>query len=521
MTAQHMKRWEALVLVAILCVAAGLRLYRIQDEPVWYDEVVSTVAFDQPTLGTFFEKFRSNDPTAVPFYFTLEYAFVRCTGGGVLAARILSVFLSLATIALLYSLGRYLFGGTAGLVAAALLTLSRTHIYFSQEIRMYALLLPLALLSMLTFIAALNSNRRALWAINVLVNACIVWTHLFGCLLLLTEGLFMLFFSGPRAFRRTFLWTLAHLPLFAPLALWLSASRLRHMEVATSWISMPSWNALFEHYFYYCSGSGWVFGFTDCLAPHMPFLPSHALPGLFMFAASVWLVVWTFRHRVRTTFLRNASGAWSLKLRSRFAIPRNLRHLPGYKPRSIFFLFVVFLLPPLVLFAISFAVRPYFVGRYVFYPCFPFCVLAGAGAAVMPRGWVRIAAVTLLLGSLALLLPDLRRPLRLDLSTASRIISEYGHHGDFVFVMDNTQKAQLAVEGIVTGAKTRCGETYLEDALVAVESGYDTWVIMSTNTSLAVADFDEVLKRREYEYDHYQIPGRVPVALFRIIPYQD
>ncbi|MBX7255702.1 MAG: glycosyltransferase family 39 protein [Candidatus Hydrogenedentes bacterium] len=513
------KQWEVAFLIAILCIAAALRLYRIEDESVWYDEVVSTASLDQPTLGEFFKELRDNDPTVVPAYFTLEYLCARLAGGNIVAVRILSVALSLITIGLVYATGRYLFGGTAGLVAAALLAISRVHVYYSQEIRMYALFLPLAQLSLLTFIAAHNSKRRSLWIVNVLVNAAIVWTHLWGCILLFTEGLFILLFTRPRPFRRAFVWTLGHAPFLLLLGLWLSDDDLRRMNVAVNWISSPTWWSLFVHYFYFCSGSSNFM--MECTRPHLLGLRTHALPGAFMIAASLWLLVWVFRHRVKTKFHPAGEGPWMLTFRSRVALPRSLRACPGYAPVPLLFLFIVFLVPPFVLFIISHEVKPYFVNRYVFYPAFAFCILAGAGAAVTPKGIIRVLAIALLLAPLLLQLTDLKRPLRSDMKTAARIIDAYGKPGDFVFTDHEVGTAVLKIGGVLSNMNMRSGPQYLDGTLSCVESGTSSWVIIPVYKSTSTVDFDDKVQRLGYKHDCFIIDGMVPLAVYRVMPYED
>lgn len=513
------KRWETALLIGILCAAAALRLYRIQDEPVWFDEAVSTAALDQPSLGSFFEEFRANDPTAMPLYFTLEYVVASVTGGGIVAVRVMSVALSLLTIFLVYLLGRHFFGGTAGLVAAALLALSKPHIYYSQEIRMYALFLPLAQISMMTFIGALVSNRRAFWILNVLTNCAIIWTHLFGSILLLTEGLFLLLVSGPHPIRRALVWTLGHAPFFAPIPLWLSAGKLNEMNLATNWISLPTWFKLHEHYFYFCSGSDYSAG--NCMQPHFFGLPTHGLPGLFMACSCIWLVVWTFRHRVRTVFRSSRAGSWALTFRSHFALPEAFRDKPGFAPLPLLALFTFLIAPPLILFAISFEVRPFFVSRYVFYPALAFCVLAGAGAGVVRRDLPRIAAIALLLAPLALQLPDLKRPLRYDYNTAARIIEAYGDPGDYVFTHHEVASGVLALEKILTGKHVRTASTFREDALTCVGSGISAWVIIPVTREYPTADFDEKLQHLGYKNIRFYLTGSATLAIYRIEAYPD
>ena len=76
----------------------------------------------------------------------------------------LSVFAGVATVAVVYSLGCALVGRGAGLLGAALLGVCPLHVWYSQEIRMYALQTLLVSLSFLFMVLALRRERLTFWA---------------------------------------------------------------------------------------------------------------------------------------------------------------------------------------------------------------------------------------------------------------------------------------------------------------------------------------------------------------------
>jgi mannosyltransferase len=65
--------------------------------------------------------------------------------------RLLSALFGVLTIPMVYVVGHQLFNKEAGLVGALILALSPFNVYYSQETRMYSLMVLLALLSLYFF----------------------------------------------------------------------------------------------------------------------------------------------------------------------------------------------------------------------------------------------------------------------------------------------------------------------------------------------------------------------------------
>jgi len=212
-------------LLLILALGLGLRLYRLADQSVWYDEYISVSHIHDPDLVTALESQRAANWNLVPVYYTLQYLVGHYVTSSIVAIRLLSVAFGMATIALIFFLGRDLFGPTAGLAAALLLALSPTYIYQAQELRNYAVSLFFGLLSMYTFLHLVRTNARRWWLFHLAANVLFVWSHLFGVFLFLPQGLFLLLFRR-RALGRTIVWIALNLAFLAPVALWIS-----HLDV--------------------------------------------------------------------------------------------------------------------------------------------------------------------------------------------------------------------------------------------------------------------------------------------------
>ncbi len=139
-----MKRYLLLLIVGLLA-AFALRVYRLGDQNIWWDEGLAVWAvrhsFAETTLWT------AGD-VHPPLYFWLLWPWVRLAGESEFAARYLTVMVAMLTVATMAPLGHRLGGRGAGAAALWLLVLSRFHIWWSQEMRMYA---PAALTVTLSF----------------------------------------------------------------------------------------------------------------------------------------------------------------------------------------------------------------------------------------------------------------------------------------------------------------------------------------------------------------------------------
>jgi len=186
------------VSIAVIMVAAALiRLFDIGEKSLWLDEAYS-VWFAKQSLeyiwvvGPTFE-------LHPPLYYSLLHIWL-LFGDSETALRLLSALAGIATIPLIYGLGRTIGGAKQGhwigLLASALFAISALHIMYAQEARPYALLTASVTVVLLATawiirnpdqaaVPVFSSFRsRAFWAWAALVfgSVATLWLHNVGIL---------------------------------------------------------------------------------------------------------------------------------------------------------------------------------------------------------------------------------------------------------------------------------------------------------------------------------------------------
>lgn len=204
-------------------LALFLRLWGITHESVWMDEYISAARLDSPGFGAFIESQKGDNPDLVPLYYALQYYCAKLAPGSILWLRLISVAMGCAAVPVLYAWGRRSFGRLAGFAAACCLCLSPLHIFHGQNIRVYAMVTLLALVSLWALSEWTVGGRggKRWLALHLVMNLTLVWTHLFTPLLFAAQGLFLLL-SGPKKWRRNFLWGVAHVLIVLSVLPWVA-----------------------------------------------------------------------------------------------------------------------------------------------------------------------------------------------------------------------------------------------------------------------------------------------------------
>jgi mannosyltransferase len=185
-------------LLAILLLAALLRLYGLGDESLWLDEG-ATARRTTESYPRLVAEFQHQAQT--PLYFVIEKAWCNTFGTSEFWLRLPSALLGIAATLAVFLLAREIFSTTVGLFAALLLAINPFAIYYSQEARPYALFLLASVLS-LYFLLRLMRNLR--WQEILAYLVCTVlalYAHPLGPLLLAVHGAALLIFHRVEGYR--------------------------------------------------------------------------------------------------------------------------------------------------------------------------------------------------------------------------------------------------------------------------------------------------------------------------------
>jgi hypothetical protein len=181
-----------LLVGGLTAVALGLRLWHLDFQSMWWDEGVSVYLAHQGFAALTIAKDFSVD-LHPPGYHLLLAVWSRLVGSSVFSGRLLSAFCGALTVPLTYRFARQLSpvgdgAGRAALLAAGLAAVSPLDLYYSQEIRMYALMPVLALLSLLATARVYRDESPRRWLIWALANAIGLYTYYYLALLALAES---------------------------------------------------------------------------------------------------------------------------------------------------------------------------------------------------------------------------------------------------------------------------------------------------------------------------------------------
>ena len=185
---------DNIALVSIIAIAACLRIYKIDYQSLWVDEI-HTLNETNPEFS--FSEMYSALLRAEPhpqLYFVLVHFAFKIFGYSSLVLRLFSAVVGVAGVISMYFLGREIFNRKTGLYAAILIAFNYFHLFYSQEARMYALFFLCTTLSFYFFIRFLKRPTTKSCLIYTFFALTMAYSHFFGLFSLASQYLILLFF---------------------------------------------------------------------------------------------------------------------------------------------------------------------------------------------------------------------------------------------------------------------------------------------------------------------------------------
>jgi mannosyltransferase len=330
------------VLSLILLLGFALRVIMINIRPIWYDDAFS-IFLARLDLGAM--AFGTAADTMPPLYYALMHYWLGLFGDSPFALRMLSVTISLSLIPLTFACAARAFGGSAGNWASLFTAVAPFQIYHAQELRMYALLAGGLLLFVYAMIriVTLEDGRRRVWAPYLLValaSALSLYVHNLAVVTLVAGNLYL-------AVRRAWV-----------VELKLIAAQCAGAIVFVPWlIYVPGQVAKIQRAF-------WTLppGPIDIVQMLLLFTTYVPLPNILL-ACALFVTIALFAFTA-------------------FKVARLIRQNP---PPLLTLLVVFILIPPAVLFVLSYIFQPVFVPRGVIASELVYLMLLGLLTASLPR----------------------------------------------------------------------------------------------------------------------------------------
>ncbi len=254
---------KVLLAVSIVLTLIGAYLIHLQRPSFWLDEVFSM-------------RFSGDFKGHLPYFWTKEtnmwlYYFLLLVwqqlGQSEFVIRSFSVLLAAASIIQVYSLGKSMEEDQAALFSLILLSVNSFFLRYAQEARSYMLFTFLSILSMHAFYVILkNPTDRRYKIIFIFSSIAMVYSHLFGCLIIFVQGI--LYIINP--FKRISLLLMGG--LFLSICLGISpllfAAQSAHM---VDWIRRPQFADLINIFTDYSGGNILLCGLTLGVLVHSLF----------------------------------------------------------------------------------------------------------------------------------------------------------------------------------------------------------------------------------------------------------
>jgi 4-amino-4-deoxy-L-arabinose transferase-like glycosyltransferase len=506
---------ELLLLFAVLLAAVAFRCYRLADEPLWHDETASINYLDAPSFGAFVTAERPGDPAMVPLYFFLEYQCWKLTGGSVMALRIMSVIFGMVTVLITYATARRIFGPPAALTAGGCAAVAIQQVYYSQEIRMYALFAMAAALAMYGLLRILRGDHSVWWAVLGIANAVMLWTHLHGVWLVMVQGafVFVVRLKDPKTLA---LWVAVHGPLLLSVFMWISTTDPEHVNARLGWI--PGLFSDGAKKFIADSALSVTDGSPSAASPDRAYLaanpPRRWDESLYLPTAAKILVA------VLWISLTSTVTARTLRKRKRLRAEGNPARAKVLGT-DLGLMLMWWVAPAAILIFLSVVWRPTALPRYVLHSTVALYVLMGGAVALMrSRRWQWVIGC-LLVGLYAYDTAAFGLPRRPSLRDAMAIVErEPFNEGDIVLVHPSGYGGPARYYGTPPDSAIksyRKWEDMPDKAFEVASAGHHAWLLVGALMGTP-PDPGPQLQDRGLEFKYEVVPGAFMLRVYHVLP---
>lgn len=189
MDSSHAKKSVLWSLAGITVFGLMLRLLSINSRGLWLDEAITVL------------QARQNLPKVVrtlqegvhpPLFHILVHFWITAFGATEVAVRSYAMMWGVLAIPAAYWATRVVYDRRSGLIAAGIVAVSPYLVWYSQEARMYTMMLFFAFMSLGFFASAVRTNRKRDWVGYTVFTFFGMFTHYFYAFLVMGEFLYFI-----------------------------------------------------------------------------------------------------------------------------------------------------------------------------------------------------------------------------------------------------------------------------------------------------------------------------------------
>jgi 4-amino-4-deoxy-L-arabinose transferase-like glycosyltransferase len=192
------ERPELIWLGAILVLAGIAYFATLGLQSFDSGETITATRIIHPSYADTFTAYSTIERSG-PLYYTLAWGWSHLFGLGEVGLRSLSAIFGLATILVVFLIGRELFSRRAAVIAAALAACNPDLFWYAQEARSYPLFILLTATALYFFVRTLRRPSRGAFAGWAIASALALSTHYFAAFTIGPEALWLLVVNRRRA----------------------------------------------------------------------------------------------------------------------------------------------------------------------------------------------------------------------------------------------------------------------------------------------------------------------------------
>lgn len=179
-----------IMLLTIVTAAFLLRILAISPRTLWWDELFSwwTLQLD---LSNYFKVILQD--VNFPLYYIILRGWSYLTGSSEFLLRLLSVFFSTVSVYYVFLIGK-IWNPKAAIYSSSLAAFSWFHIYYAPEVRFYALLSMLSVMSIYYFVKLINNSNKLNTRAYIISTLLLLYTHPFGIFIFAAQSVLLLLF---------------------------------------------------------------------------------------------------------------------------------------------------------------------------------------------------------------------------------------------------------------------------------------------------------------------------------------